>query len=50
MCDEIYVIRYKVDILVPPIDPFLEYLGGHLMKLGHDHLQSAIISFFENQY
>ena len=49
MCDEIYVIRYTVDILVPPIDPFLEYLEGHMTNLGHDHLQSKIISFLEKK-
>ena len=49
MCDEIDVIRYTLGILVTPIDPFLEYLECNLMNLGHDHLQSKIISDFRKK-
>ena len=50
MCDEIDVIRYTLGTLVtPPIDPFLEYLECNLMNLGHDHLQSKIISDFRKK-
>ena len=49
MCDEIDVIRYTRGILVTPIDPFLEYLECNLMNLGHDHLQSKIISDFRKK-
>ena len=49
MCDEIDVIRYTLGILVTPIDPFLEYLECNLTNLGHDHLQSKIISDFRKK-
>ena len=49
MCDEIDVIRYTLGIFVTPIDPFLEYLECNLMNLGHDHLQSKIISDFRKK-
>ena len=32
-----------------PIDPFLEYLEGHLTNLGCDHLQSKIVSDFRKK-
>ena len=45
MSDEIDVIN----ILVTHIDPFLDYLDGHLTNLCRDHLQSKIISDFRKK-